>query len=187
MTRLGLLLALLVGCSDPDVAEVRLEIQASAPNDLLLGEIAGYGGTPGRHYDLWGHLGDGQMVRIVRFAIVPTTEEEAFYHQTNAGTPQLRDWDTGDFIGYVDTSCSLGPCGGSRIITPNDLSTVVEALVTREDDGADDAQPSSDELLRGPIQPYSRGTLRGTLVDPGGAQVPRCDMLVIPVVDGAEL
>lgn len=182
--------ALAVGCSDIEAADIRLKIDTPAPNDLLLGSLPGYPGEPGRegrHYVVWAGLGDGSTVRAAAFVIIPTSAEDAPKYQVPEGAAQLRNLDTGDFVGLVSTSCFLGPCGGARIVSPTDLSSIVSAVISREDDDAEGDAPSDDVILRGPILPYARGTLRGSLVDPSGAATPRAEMTVIPADDGATL
>ena len=189
------LAALLGACGEDPKADIQMQIESSPPTDpqdptthpLMRGIVEGYDGTIPGHYDFWARLANDEVVRANRFVIVPASAYDAPRHLAPLGAPQVRDYDTNDFLGYVNSNCSLGPCGGIRFLTDHDLGDAVQVFITREPEGDDDEVPADDVLLRGPVQPYARDSLRGSLGNPAGALLPRGEVTILLVHDGATL
>lgn len=201
---------LCAGCEDFPVTQMRLQIDAFPPEDSLLGGVvdardfvfSGEGegsasiepltwsaGTPGRHYALWIQEAGVEPELAARFVIVePPLPVKEYSSVTGGVSPQVRDYETTAFRGWVNTSCFNGPCGGVDLTTAALFDGAVEAMITREDDGASvETAPSDDVYVRGAVQPYARGTLRGTMSDPAGNPVPVVEISLLPQIDGSRL
>jgi hypothetical protein len=179
-----------VACVNYDITQFKMAFDAAPPSSVLLGgvEIEGIGmvGTPGRHYAFWIVDRDGNNTLVKRLIVAEAPQAIKDLHDViGDDAAMVRSLDDSAFLGYVGTQCFNGPCGGIEMSTEEFLGDAVRAVVSREDDSVLEQEPSDDVLVRGPLQPWARGTLRGTLLGPDGQQVPRIELTVIPEYDGA--
>lgn len=196
----------LAGCQEYPVTQYRLQIDAFPPESSLLGgvvdakdfvfsESGGTGsesieplfwsaGDVGRHYTVWVEGADGEPVPMNRFVIVDPPDRVREYNAvTGDPSPQVRDYETTEFRGWVNTICFNGPCGGVDLTASELVDGPAVVTITREEDGSAETTPSDDVYVRGPVQPYARGTIRGTLGDPFGNPVPVVEITMLPQVD----
>jgi len=185
------------GCEGNGVAGVLMQVSATdvpatflgGTNVPVLGGTEGFAGVPGRHYEAWAIEGDGKLTRFIRFVIVPANEELKARDGLVPDAENIgvgRDWEDGTFFGYVNTQCIIGPCGGFRILSPELLGAATEVIITRQDDDIESTAPSDDVFMRGPVQPWARGSLRGSLVGPDLAPVPNIEISIDPWKDEAQ-
>lgn len=195
------------GCNY-EVTQFRLQLDVFPPEEALLGEVvdavdlvfsdSGEGsdsidtlvwssGTPGQHYSVWVEDAHGDVFLADRWVIVlPPPEVLEYAFVTVENSPQVRDYDTKEFSGWVNTTCFSGPCGGVEFSVSELFDGPRAVTITREQDGSPENEPSDDVFVRGSVQPYARGTIRGTLTDPFGNATPVAEVTLLPQVDNTQ-